>query len=157
MLRALPKLGRAPFLIHNSDSVWIEGMGSNLDRLIDAWDDAAMDSLMLVASVASSIGYDGSGDFQMDATGRLTRQGGGRVAPFVFAGVSIAHPRLFDGAPQGRFSLNQLWDRAIEKGRLYGIRLEGVWMHVGTPGAVGEAEAAISKSSHAGSALPGSK
>jgi N-acetyl-alpha-D-muramate 1-phosphate uridylyltransferase len=157
VLRALPKLGRAPFLIHNSDSVWIEGMGSNLDRLIDAWDDAAMDSLMLVASVASSIGYDGSGDFQMDPTGRLTRQSGGRVAPFVFAGVSIAHPRLFDGAPQGRFSLNQLWDRAIEKGRLYGIRLDGIWMHVGTPVAVGEAEAAISKSSHAGSALPGSK
>jgi MurNAc alpha-1-phosphate uridylyltransferase len=156
VLNALSKLGRAPFLIHNSDSVWIEGMGSNLDRLITAWDDAAMDSLMLVAPVATSIGYDGPGDFHMDSTGRLTRQAGGRVAPFVFAGVSIAHPRLFEGAPAGSFSLNRVWNRAIEKGRLYGIRLEGIWMHVGTPGAVGEAEAAIAESSKAGSVLSGS-
>ncbi len=156
VLRALPKLGRAPFLIHNSDSVWIEGMGSNLDRLIDAWDDATMDSLMLVAPIATSIGYDGPGDFQMDANGRLTRQTGARVSPFVFAGVSIAHPRLFDGAPQGAFSLNRLWDRAIAKGRLFGVRLEGVWMHVGTPDAVAEAEAAISGSLTSGSAVSGS-
>jgi MurNAc alpha-1-phosphate uridylyltransferase len=112
-----------------------------------------MDSLMLVAPVATSIGYEGSGDFHMDATGRLTRQSGVRVAPFVFAGVSIAHPRMFDGAPQVPFSLNRLWDRAIEKGRLYGVRLEGVWMHVGTPQAVADAEAAISESSNSGSAL----
>jgi MurNAc alpha-1-phosphate uridylyltransferase len=156
VLRALPKLGRAPFVIHNSDSVWIEGLGSNLDRLIDAWDDAAMESLMLVAPVAASIGYDGPGDFQMDAIGRLTRQTGARVAPFVFAGVSIAHLRLFEGAPQGAFSLNRLWDRAIAKGRLFGVRLEGVWMHVGTPEAVAEAEAAISGSLASGSALSGS-
>lgn len=156
VLRALPKLGPAPFLIHNSDSVWIEGIGSNLERLMDGWDDAAMDSLMLVAPVATSIGYEGSGDFHMDATGRLTRQSGARVAPFVFAGVSIAHPRLFDGAPQGPFSLNRLWDRAIEKGRLFGVRLEGVWMHVGTSQAVADAEAAIAESSNSGSALSGS-
>jgi MurNAc alpha-1-phosphate uridylyltransferase len=146
IVRALPKLGAAPFLIHNSDSVWIEGLGSNLSRLIEAWDAAIMDSLMLVAPGAASIGYDGPGDFNMDATGRLTRQAGPRLAPFVFAGVSIAHPRLFNGAPQGRFSINTLWDRAIGAGRLYGLRLEGIWMHVGTPGALAEAEAALSQS-----------
>lgn len=153
--RALPKLGQAPFLIHNSDSIWIEGMGSNLDRLIDTWDGATMDSLMLVAPVATSIGYDGPGDFHMDTTGRLTRQSGARLAPFVFAGVSIAHPRLFASAPKGPFSLNKLWDRAIDKGRLYGVRLEGIWMHVGTPDAIPEAENAIASSMAAGSALPG--
>jgi len=156
VLRALPKLGRGPFVIHNSDSVWIEGMGSNLERLIDAWDDATMDSLMLVAPIATSIGYDGPGDFQMDANGKLTRQTGARVSPFVFAGVSIAHPRLFEGAPQGAFSLNRLWDRAIAKGRLFGVRLEGVWMHVGTPDAIAEAEAAILQSPASGSTLAGS-
>jgi MurNAc alpha-1-phosphate uridylyltransferase len=114
-----------------------------------------MDALLLVASVATSIGYDGPGDFQMDTTGRLTRQSGARVAPFVFAGVSIAHPRLFDGAPQGRFSLNKVWDRAIKSGRLYGLRLEGIWMHVGTPDAIGHAENAIAESMKVGSALPG--
>ena len=144
-LRALPKLGAEPFVIHNSDSVWIEGLGSNLERLLDAWDEKEMDSLMLVAPLAASIGYDGLGDFQMDPTGRLTRQSGPRLAPFVFAGVSIAHPRLFDNAPKGRFSLNKLWDRAIEKGRLYGLRLEGIWMHVGTPEALKEAETALTQ------------
>jgi MurNAc alpha-1-phosphate uridylyltransferase len=44
------------------------------------------------------------------------------------------------GAPQDRFSLNVLWDRAIERGRLYGARLDGMWMHVGTPEALKEAE-----------------
>lgn len=153
--KALPKLGNAPFLIHNSDSIWVEGMGSNLDRLIDAWDDATMDSLMLVAPIATSVGYDGAGDFQMDASGRLTRQTGARLAPFVFAGVSIAHPRLFHGAPKGAFSLNRPWNAAIEKGRLFGVRLEGIWMHVGTPTAIAEAENAIANSMTAGSTLPG--
>lgn len=153
--KALPKLGAAPFLIHNSDSIWVEGMGSNLDRLIDAWDDATMDSLMLVAPIATSVGYDGAGDFQMDASGRLTRQTGARLAPFVFAGVSIAHPRLFDGAPKGAFSLNRPWNAAIEKCRLFGVRLEGIWMHVGTPTAIAEAENAIANSMTAGSTLPG--
>lgn len=153
--KALPKLGNAPFLIHNSDSIWVEGMGSNLDRLIDAWDDATMDSLMLVAPIATSVGYDGAGDFQMDASGRLTRQTGARLAPFVFAGVSIAHPRLFHGAPKGAFSLNRPWNAAIEKGRLFGVRLEGIWMHVGTPSAIAEAENAIANSMTAGSTLPG--
>lgn len=153
--KALPKLGNAPFLIHNSDSIWVEGMGSNLDRLIDAWDDATMDSLMLVAPIATSVGYDGAGDFQMDASGRLTRQTGARLAPFVFAGVSIAHPRLFDDAPNGAFSLNRPWNAAIEKGRLFGVRLEGIWMHVGTPTAIAEAENAIANSMTAGSTLPG--
>jgi N-acetyl-alpha-D-muramate 1-phosphate uridylyltransferase len=145
VLHALPKLGHAPFIIHNSDSVWIEGLGSNLDRLLEAWDEKAMDSLMLVAPLAASIGYDGLGDFHMDPVGRLTRQSGAKMAPFVFAGVSIAHPRLFDGAPQGPFSLNRLWNDAISKGRLYGLRLEGIWMHVGTPQALAEAEAALAQ------------
>jgi MurNAc alpha-1-phosphate uridylyltransferase len=145
VLNALPRLGPGPFVIHNSDSVWIEGLGSNLDRLLDAWDDKTMDALMLVAPLAASIGYDGLGDFQMDALGRLTRQTGSRMAPFVFAGVSIAHPRLFDNAPKGSFSLNKVWNGAIERERLYGLRLEGIWMHVGTPQALVEAEAALTE------------
>jgi len=138
--RALPKLGPEPFLIHNSDSVWIEGVGSNLERLFSAWNGEAMDSLMLVASAATSLGYEGAGDFVMGTNGRLVRRGERQMAPFVFTGVSIAHPRLFETAPQGAFSLNRLWDEAIDKGRLYGIRLDGLWMHVGTPEALKEAE-----------------
>ncbi|MFA9550030.1 MAG: nucleotidyltransferase family protein [Hyphomicrobium sp.] len=140
VVHALPKLGPEPFLIHNSDSVWIEGVGANLDRLIAAWDCDKMDSLMLLASTTTSLGYDGGGDFVMGTDGRLVRRGEHQMASFVFTGVSIAHPRMFDGAPRRRFSLNELWNTAIENGRLYGIRLDGQWMHVGTPEALKEAE-----------------
>jgi MurNAc alpha-1-phosphate uridylyltransferase len=140
VVRALPKLGSGPFLIHNSDSVWIEGVGSNLERMFASWDSGTMDSLMLLASGATSLGYEGSGDFAMGTDGRLSRRGERQMVPFVFTGVSIAHPRMFVNAPEGRFSLNKLWDEAIDKGRLFGIRLEGLWMHVGTPEALTEAE-----------------
>lgn len=145
VVRALPKLGHAPFVIHNSDSVWIEGVGSNIDRLITGWDDTRMDALMLVALGARSLGYEGAGDFKMTADGRLQRRGKGDSAPLVFAGVSIAHPRLFDGAPAGAFSLNVPWDRAIAAGRLFGVRLEGLWMHIGTPEALAEAERIVAR------------
>ncbi len=137
---ALSLLGDDAFLIHNSDSVWIEGVGSNLERMFAFWDPDTMDSLMLLASAATSLGYEGSGDFAMDKDGRLERRGERQMVPFVFTGVSIAHPRLFEKAPQGPFSINKLWDRAIDSGRLYGIRLDGQWMHVGTPEALVEAE-----------------
>lgn len=149
MVRALPLLGDAPFMIHNSDSVWIEGMGSNIRRLMTAWDDDKMDCLMLVALGATSMGYEGHGDFTMDPDGVLARRGEQEEAPFVFTGVSIAHPRMFIDAPQGKFSLNLLWDRAIAAGRLYGVRLDGAWMHVGTPAAVKEAEQWIADSKDA--------
>lgn len=149
VVRALPLLGGAPFLIHNSDSVWLEGIGSNIARLIQAFDAKRMDSLMLVALGASSLGYEGQGDFVMAPDGLLARRGESRQAPFVFTGVSIAHPRLFDSAPEGAFSLNILWDRAIREGRLYGLRLEGAWMHVGTPEAVDEAEQWIDRAASA--------
>lgn len=140
LVRALPLIGQHPFLIHNSDSVWIEGPLSNIDKLIDAWDGDAMDSVLLLASTTNCLGYDGPGDFEMAADGRLKRRREGTVTPFVFTGVSIAHPRLLEGEREHCFSLNAPWDRAIERGRLYGIRLDGFWMHVGTPQALDEAE-----------------
>lgn len=140
LIRALPLLGHDPFIVHNSDSVWEEGVGSNLERLFAAWDATRMDSLLLMALSGHSLGYDGHGDFTMEADGQLRRREEGRESPFVFTGVSIAHPRLFDDAPSGAFSMNVLWDRAIQKDRLFGVRLEGTWMHIGTPEALTEAE-----------------
>ncbi len=95
---------------------------------------------MLLASGATSLGYDGAGDFAMDKDGRLSRRGERQMVPFVFTGVSIAHPRMFEGAPPGPFSMNRLWDAAIDNGRLFGMYLDGLWMHVGTPEALVEAE-----------------
>jgi MurNAc alpha-1-phosphate uridylyltransferase len=140
VLKALKTLGPEPFLIHNADSVWIEGVGSNLARLARAWDADRMDGLLLLASVAEALGYDGRGDFFLGPDGSIRRRGEREFAPFAFAGVSIAHPRMFADAPGGPFSLNLLWDRAIQRGRLYGARLEGVWMHVGSPDALEAAE-----------------
>jgi N-acetyl-alpha-D-muramate 1-phosphate uridylyltransferase len=143
VVRALPLLGSQPFVIHNSDSVWIEPRASNIARLIKAWDGTVMDSLMLLAPRVTSLGYDGHGDFGLSADGRLKRRAPGGEAPYVFAGVSIAHPRMFDGAKEERFSLNVLWDKAIERGRLFGLLLDGTWMHVGTVDALRDAERLI--------------
>lgn len=143
--KALGKLGSKPFFIHNSDSIWLEGVGCNLQRLADAWQDDKMDSLLLLAPGVTSVGYDGMGDFNLLPDGRIRRRRERECAPFVFTGVSIAHPRMFQDAPDGPFSLNVLWDRAIEQDRLFGLRLEGAWMHVGTPSALVEAEQLIAR------------
>jgi len=137
---ALSLIESDTFFIHNSDTLWLDGAVSALEQMAAEWDPARMDWLLLLAPTQSSVGYDGAGDFTMDETGVLVRPAEGAVSPFVFAGVSITTKALFSGAPHGAFSLNCLWDRAIEQDRLYGIRLDGVWMHVGTPEAVGKAE-----------------
>jgi MurNAc alpha-1-phosphate uridylyltransferase len=138
--RALSRLRPGPFFIHNADTVWSEGATPALSRMLSIWDPAAMDCLLLLAPLSSSIGYGGKGDFAMAPDGRLTRRGERQVVPFAFAGVSLCDERLFADSPDGAFSLNLLWDRALAKGRLYGIRLDGRWMHVGTPEALAEAE-----------------
>jgi len=139
--KALARLGPGPFLIHNADSVWIEGVGANLDRLAAAWDDRRMDCLMMLALAASSHGYGGRGDFALESDGRIRRRRVEQeIVPFAFTGVSIAHPRLFEGSPGSAFSLNLVWNKAIAAGRAYGLRMDGVWMHVGTPEALTEAE-----------------
>jgi N-acetyl-alpha-D-muramate 1-phosphate uridylyltransferase len=138
--RALPALGPGPFFIHNSDSIWSEGAGSTLDRMRALWRDASMDALLLLAPISGSIGYSGSGDFSMTPDGRLGRRKEKEIVPFAFTGVSLCHPRLFADAPKGAFSLNLLWDRALAAGRVHGVRHDGLWMHVGTPEALAEAE-----------------
>jgi N-acetyl-alpha-D-muramate 1-phosphate uridylyltransferase len=141
--KALPLLGRAPFFLVNSDTVWLDGVKPNFVRLADAFDGEAMDVLLLLASAAGSIGYEGRGDFAMDPDGRLRRRAETEVVPFVYAGAAILAPALFAGAPAGAFALTRLFDKAANNGRLFGLRLEGVWMHVGTPEAVAAAEAAL--------------
>jgi N-acetyl-alpha-D-muramate 1-phosphate uridylyltransferase len=141
--KALPQLGAAPFFLVNSDTVWLDGVKPNFARLAEAFDAAAMDALLLLATTAGSIGYVGRGDYAMESDGRLRRRGEGEVVPFVYAGAAILSPALFDDAPVGAFPLTALLDRADANGRLFGLRLEGVWMHVGTPEAVAAAEAAL--------------
>ena len=141
--KALPQLGDEPFFHVNSDTIWIDGVTPNLRRLAHAFDVNAMDALLLLAPTTTSIGYSGLGDFAMTADGRLRRRAEREVVPFVYAGVAVLSPALFADAPDGVFPLTQLFRRAEEAGRLHGLRLEGLWMHVGTPEAVAAAEAAI--------------
>ncbi|MFL6796515.1 MAG: nucleotidyltransferase family protein [Xanthobacteraceae bacterium] len=143
VIKALPELGDAPFFHVNSDTIWIDGVRPNLARLADAFAPGDMDALLLLAPAVSSIGYSGRGDFAMAPDGRLKRRGEREIAPFVYAGAAILTSAFLAGVPVGPSSMSPLFDRAAQAGRLYGLRLEGVWMHVGTPDAVKEAEAAI--------------
>jgi N-acetyl-alpha-D-muramate 1-phosphate uridylyltransferase len=141
--KALPLLGDAPFFHVNSDTLWIDGETPNLTRLVQSFDPAKMDALLLLAPAKGSIGYGGSGDFSLHADGHLVARVTGTQAPLVYAGVAILAPALFQAAPEGAFSLTALFERAAAKGRLHGLRLEGQWMHVGSPDAIAAAEAAI--------------
>jgi MurNAc alpha-1-phosphate uridylyltransferase len=141
--KALPQLGEAPFFLANSDTIWLDGVKPNLVRLAAAFDPATMDALLLLAPTADSVGYVGRGDFAMLPDGRLRRRGENEVVPFVYAGAAVLSPALFADAPSGAFSLTLLFDRVATNGRLFGLPLEGVWMHVGTPEAVAAAEATL--------------
>jgi MurNAc alpha-1-phosphate uridylyltransferase len=146
VVKALPQLGSLPFFHVNSDSIWIDGVHGNLQRLAAAFDQATMDALLLLAPSAGSIGYSGRGDFAMSPDGRLRRRTEREVLPFVYAGAAILSPAMFTGCKPEPFSLTTLFDRAAESGRLFGLRLEGLWMHVGTPDAIALAETAILQS-----------
>jgi MurNAc alpha-1-phosphate uridylyltransferase len=146
VVKALPLLGTEPFFLINSDSIWLDGARGNLQRLAAAFDPAQMDALLLLAPSATSIGYAGRGDFAMAPDGRLRPRAEREVLPFVYAGAAVFSPALFKDAPQGPFSLNRLFTRAAEAERLFGLRLDGIWMHVGTPDAIALAEHAILQS-----------
>ena len=146
VVKALPLLGNEPFFHVNADTLWIDGVRPNLSRLAEAFDSARMDILLLMAPTASSIGYDGSGDYAMLPDGALRKRREHQVVPFVYAGVAVMSPAIFAGAPKGEFSLTRMFDAANERERLFGLRLDGTWMHVGTPDAVGAAEEAFLES-----------
>lgn len=140
---ALPHLGAATFFVANADNLWLDGRVPTLVRMARAWNDGHMDALLLLNSGATAYGYEGLGDFFCNADGRLRRRSEREVAPYVYAGVHILHPRLLRKAPDGAFSLNIVWDRALAEGRLFGLLHDGQWFHVGTPEGLAIAEAEL--------------
>ena len=136
-----PLLGPDPFFSVNAKIVWLNGKVDALQRLADAWDDARMDAILLLQPTVSAVGYDGPGDFFVDQDGHVTRRRDWEVAPFLFSGIQLVHPRIFEGSPDGAFSMNLLYDRAIEAGRLFALRHDGEWLHVSTPRHLEEVEA----------------
>lgn len=144
--KALEHLTDEPTFLLNADSFWLEGVCPNLPAMARQWDESKMDFLLLLSGMQQAVGYHGSGDFDMDAQGRLTRRKERKIAAFAYCGAAIFHPRVFRDTPDKPFSLNLLFDRAAESGRLHGMRLDGLWLHVGTPESINEAETAIARS-----------
>lgn len=140
IVKALPQLGNEPFYLMNADTIWTESVTPNLARMASVFDPSSMDGLLLLAPTTTSLGYDGRGDFTVAEDGCLIRRKEGHIAPYVYAGAAILSPRAFADYKAEPFSLNRIFDALIAEKRLKGLRLEGQWMHVGTPEAVQEAE-----------------
>ncbi len=141
LVKALPELGADPFLSVNSDNLWVDGPVDSMKLLASNWDDTRMDALLLLVPLAHAHCHGGRGDFHMSATGTLRRRRANGVAPFVFTGIQMISRRLFEGElPEGPFSTNILWDRAIESGRLYGAVHQGLWFDVGQPQSIRRTE-----------------
>jgi MurNAc alpha-1-phosphate uridylyltransferase len=141
--KALPLLGDEPFFAINGDVLWLNGLKPALQRLAEKWDPETMDLLLLMHPTAYALGYEGPGDFMMDPLGRLERRDQRQISPFVFTGVEIVKPEIFENTPEGPFSMNLLFDRAQKAGRLYGLRHDGEWFHLGTPPDLKRAEAQL--------------
>jgi MurNAc alpha-1-phosphate uridylyltransferase len=142
---ALPMLGADPFFCVNSDNIWLNGPQDALHRLAARWDGDRMDALLLVVSHARAFGHGGPGDFHLDSMGRVSRRRGQRVAPFIFTGIQIVHPRLIADPPAAVFSTNIFWNRAIAAGRLYAVPHDGLWFDIGSPTAIAPAEAMLAE------------
>jgi MurNAc alpha-1-phosphate uridylyltransferase len=141
--KALPLLGPDPFFTVNGKIVWLNGKVDALQRMAEAWDDETMDVLLLLQPTVTAVGYDGPGDFFTDQNGVVRRRRDWEVAPFLFSGIQLVHPRIFADSPEGAFSMNLLYDRAIEAGRLFALRHDGEWLHVSTRQHLLEVEAYI--------------
>jgi N-acetyl-alpha-D-muramate 1-phosphate uridylyltransferase len=139
--KALPLLGRAPFIVANSDALWLNGPTDALQRMATVWDDEKMDALLLLHSTVEAYGYTGRGDFNCEADGKLSRRLEMEVTPWLFTGIQILKPEVFADTPDGAFSLNHVYDQLLDTERLYGIVHDGEWFHIGTPSGLAEAEA----------------
>jgi MurNAc alpha-1-phosphate uridylyltransferase len=143
LVQAADLIDSDPFLAINSDNLWIDGPADTLKLLASHWDDKKMDALLLLVPLARAQNHRGLGDFHMDRQGRLRRRDKSRVAPFVFTGIQILSKRLLRDAPDGPFSTNLLWNRAIAEGRCFGAVHQGLWFDVGTPRSIKLTEATL--------------
>lgn len=143
LVKAAPLIDNDPFLALNSDNLWIDGPADTIKLLASQWDDSKMDALLLLVPQARALNHKGMGDFHMDRAGRIRRRERSHVAPFVFTGIQMVSKRLLSDAPEGPFSTNILWDRAIEQGRAFGAVHQGLWFDVGTPQSIPLTEAAL--------------
>lgn len=132
-----------PFFCLNSDNIWLEGPQTAFHDLSKRWHADEMDALLLLVPHGAARNFRGKGDFHMDPLGRVARRRSGRIAPFIYTGIQLVSHRLLRDAPEGKFSTNILWNRAIEEGRLFGAAFTGQWFEVGTPSSIAPTEEAL--------------
>lgn len=143
--KVIKKFNDEPFYISNADVFWLNGPTTVLERMIEQWDEARMDALLMLHATVEAYGYSGDGDFEVDANGKLSRRIEREITPYLFSGVQIIHPRIFENTPEGKFSLNVIYDKAIEADRLYGVVHDGEWFHIGTPDGLAEVESYLAQ------------
>lgn len=143
LVQAGKLIGADPFLVVNSDNLWVDGPSDALQLLSSLWREGEMDALLLLVPQARAGNHGGQGDFHMTASGRLIRREKGKVAPFVYTGIQMVSKRLLRDAPEGPFSTNFFWDRAIGEGRCFGAVHQGLWFDVGNPAAIKQTERAL--------------
>lgn len=134
--KALPILGDSPFVSMNSDAIFpFIANPHPLRRMIDAWDDAYMDFLMLFVPKRRAYGLHGKADFLRLETGEVKRASVETPAEYVFTGVEIIHPRVFNNHPDGAFSLRTLWEKSLDSQgvyrRVHSLVIDEDWLHVG--------------------------
>ncbi len=135
-------LGASPFYVVNGDTVWLDGPVPALARLAGALR-PDVDAVMLVHRTFQIRADIGRGDFFLDAWGVPRRRRDAEVAPYLYAGITLAAPALFSGWPAAEMSMNAVWDRAIAARRMVAVVHDGLWFHLTRPGDLAEAEYAL--------------
>lgn len=143
LIKALPLIVDNPFFCINADNWFADGQEHALHRLAAAWDAQRMDVLMLVVPFERAGNTLGIGDFDLDEHGRLSRDGAKRARPYVWTGIQLIAKSVVTDPPGEVFSTNLFWDRAIAKGRCFGLVHDGRWFDVGYPEAIALTEAAL--------------
>ena len=143
LVQALPLIAGDPFLCINADNWFADTQVHALHRLSAMWDAERMDVLMLVVPYARAGNTQGTGDFDLDAAGHLSRDGPKRARPYVWTGIQLLAKHVVTDPPEAVFSTNIFWDRAIAKRRCFGLVHDGDWFDVGYPAAIGLTEARL--------------
>lgn len=127
--RALPLLGRQPFVLVNGD-VWCD---FELRRLVNKTLGDALGHLVLVPNP----GHNSKGDFALRQHSQiiLDQQHEPDVTTYTYSGIALLSPDLIAQYPNRRekFGLKEVFDWAISQGRLTGEVYSGHWLDVGTP------------------------
>lgn len=137
ILNAIKHIDDKPIYVISSDIVWEDVNKPALLKLAENWDDKLV-ALLCLQKVARSYGYDGQGDFNMDASGHLSWREEGKNAEYVFTGLQILCPKIFRKADiialGNNFALNKIYRAYLPY--IKGIENEGKWYHIGTPDAL---------------------